>query len=152
MVMKRIRVLAIGKSEWIANFNRDILHQLEETYTLEKITSEQKAIERLTHNSYDILILQDDFSPKKSIHLATLAYAMTRPTLILCNNYISLLKYKFWKIFSTFTRRYKLSKKLIFFNHYNSNYIKLIEFLAFNHLQYFNQVNDEVKRNTSNIN
>lgn len=150
--MKRIRVLAIGESEWIAKFNKEVLHNLEETYTLEIITKEYDAIERLTHNSYDILILQDDFSPKKSIHLATLAYAMTRPTLILCNDYISLIKHKLWKIFSSFTNRYKTSRKLIFFNHYNSNYIKLIEYLAFNHLQYFAKVNAEVKKNTSNIN
>lgn len=149
--MKRIRILAIGEKEWIANLNKDILHNLEETYTLEIIINEQEAIERLTHNSYDILILQDDFSPKQSLHLATLAYAMTRPSLILCNSYLKLLMYKFWKVFSKFARKYKISRKLIFFNHYNANYIKLIEYLAFNHLQYFNEVNAEVKKNTSNI-
>lgn len=150
--MKNIRVLAIGNSQWIAKLDKEILQKLEETYTLEIITEEQAAIERLTHNSYDILILQDDFCPKESIHLATLAYAMTRPSLILCKSYIKLMIYKMWKIFSTFARKYKISRKLIYFNHYNSEYIKLIEYLAFNHLQYFNQVNEEVKNNTSNIN
>lgn len=150
--MKNIRVLAIGNSQWIAKFDKEILQKLEETYTLEIITEEHAAIERLTHNSYDILILQDDFCPKQSIYLATLAYAMTRPSLILCKSYIKLMIYKMWKVFSTFARKYKISRKLIYFNHYNSEYIKLIEYLAFNHLQYFNQVNEEVKNNTSNIN
>lgn len=150
--MKNIRVLAIGNSQWIAKLDKEILQKLEETYTLEIISEEQAAIERLTHNSYDILILQDDFCPKQSIYLATLAYAMTRPSLILCKSYIKLMVYKMWKIFSTFARKYKISRKLIYFNHYNSEYIKLIEYLAFNHLQYFNQVNEEVKNNTSNIN
>jgi hypothetical protein len=149
--MKNIRVLAIGEKDWIANLNSGILQKLATTYTLEKIMNEQEAIERLTHNSYDILILQDDFSPKKSIHLATLAYAMTRPTLILCNGFLKVLMYKLWKMFSNFTRKYKVSRKLIFFDQYNANYIKLIEKLAFNHLQYFNEVNAEVKKNTSNI-
>ena len=109
--MKKIRVLAIGKKEWIDNLDNDVLKKLDCTYTLEIINDEHDALERLTHNSYDILILQDDFSPLKSIHLATLAYAMTRPTLILCNKNLKLFKYIIWKIFSIFTRKYKTSKK-----------------------------------------
>lgn len=150
--MKRIRVLAIGKKEWINNLDNDVLKKLDCTHTLEIINDEQDALERLTHNSYDILILQDDFSPLQSIHLATLAYAMTRPTLILCNKHFKVFKYIIWKIFSIFTRKYKTSKKLIFFKHYNSNYLNLITFLAKNHLQYFDMVNKEIQKNTSNIN
>lgn len=150
--MKRIRVLAIGKSEWIKKLDNDILKKLDDIHTLEIITNKNEALERLTHNSYDILLLQDSFSSLSSIYLATLAYAMTRPTLILCNSYINFFKYNIWKIFSLFTRKYKTSKKLIFFKHYHSNYIFLISYLAKNHLQYFKQVNDEIKENTSNIN
>ena len=150
--MKKIRVLAIGKKEWIGNLDNDVLKKLDCTYTLEIINDEHDALERLTHNSYDILILQDDFSPLKSIHLATLAYAMTRPTLILCNKNLKVFKYIIWKIFSIFTRKYKTSKKLIFFKNYNSNYLDLITFLAKNHLQYFDMVNKEIQKNTSNIN
>lgn len=149
--MKRIRVLAIGKIEWINNLDKDVLTKLDCIHTLEIINEESEALERLTHNSYDILILQDDFSPLKSIQLATLAYAMTRPTLILCDSYFKVLKYLLWKIFSVFTRKYKTSKKLIFFKHYNSNYLDLISYLAKNHLQYFDLVNKEIKENTSNI-
>lgn len=149
--MKRIRVLAIGKSEWIENFDNEILKKLDDIHTLEIITDEKNALERLTHNSYDILILQDSFSPLNSIYLATLAYAMTRPTLILCDSYFKTFKYFIWKIFSVFVRKFKTSKKLIFFKHYNSNYLTLISYLAKNHLQYFDQVNKEIKENTSNI-
>ena len=77
---------------------------------------------------------------------------MTRPTLILCNKNLKVFKYIIWKIFSIFTRKYKTSKKLIFFKNYNSNYLDLITFLAKNHLQYFDMVNKEIRKNTSNIN
>jgi hypothetical protein len=149
--MKRIRVLAIGTKDWIDNLDNDILNKLEDIHTLEIISNEEAALERLTHNSYDILILQDKFSPVNSIHLATLAYAMTRPTLILCDSKFKVFKYLIWKFLSVFARKYKTSKKLIFFKHYNSNYLDLISFLAKNHLQYFEQVNKEIKENTSNI-
>lgn len=147
----RIRVLAIGKEDWVKRLDKEILNKLDDIHTLEIITDENVALERLTHNSYDILLLQDNFISGKSIYLATLAYAMTRPTLILCDSYFSVLRYKIWKLFSKFTRKYKTSKKLIFFRKYKSKYLNLIVYLSKNHLQYFDQINKEIKENTSNI-
>ena len=43
-----------------------------------------------------------------------MAYAMSRPTIIFCNNIFKYFYYLTWKFFGRFTKKYKSSKKLIY--------------------------------------
>lgn len=141
----KIRILAIGKEEFINSLESIFLNKLINHYTLESITNEKNALQRLNHNSYDILLLQDGFSKYNTIRLSTMAYAMSRPTIIICNSIIKQVYYMlYWKHFSKFTRRFRTSKKLIFFSMNNSKHSELIKYLASNHLQYFEIINNEI--------
>lgn len=142
---EKIRILAIGNNKFINSLSQIFLAKLESAYVLETITDEKTALKRLNHNSYDVLLLQDKFSKYNTIRLSTMAYAMSRPTIIICNSILKQFYYSIlWKHFSKFTRRFKTSKQLIFFSMNNSNHSKLIEYLAENHLQYFNIINSEI--------
>ena len=57
----KIRILAIGRKSFIESLSKIFLIKLVDCYNLETITSKKQAIERLNHNSYDILLLQDGF-------------------------------------------------------------------------------------------
>lgn len=143
----KIRILAIGNDEYINSLAGVFLAKLEMEYSLETIKEEKLALSRLNHNSYDILLLQDGFSKYNTIRLSTMAYAMSRPTIIICNSFFKQLYYLlFWKPFSKFTRRFKTSRKLIFFSKNNEKYSKLIKHLAENHLQYFEIINSEIAK------
>ena len=112
----KIRILAIGNIEFINSLNSIFLSKVIDHYGIETISDEKMALKRLNHNSYDILLLEDNFSKFNTIRLSTMAYAMSRPTIIICNSYFKQLYYTiFWKYFSKFCRRFKTSRKLIFF-------------------------------------
>lgn len=138
----------MGDQRWVSSFNDRILSLSHYKYKTEVISDLDIAVERLTHNSYDILILQDGYFNIDSIKLGSMAYAMTRPTLIICNGLYSLIKYKLRKMFSKFFNRYKISKKLICINLNKEDTIYKIIYLVQNHLQYFNEVNEEIAKNT----
>ena len=141
----KIRILAIGRKSFIESLSKIFLIKLVDCYNLETITSKKQAIERLNHNSYDILLLQDGFYKSNTIRLSKMAFAMSRPTIIICDSIFKSIYYSFfWKRFSTFTRRFKTAKKLIFFSTNNSKYFKLIQYLALNHTQYFDTINSEI--------
>lgn len=139
-----IKILTIGNPQWIDRISMNILNSLDFPISIERISDESTAKERLTHNSYDILLLQDEFI-KNTIDLTKLAYAMTRPSIMICDSYLSILKYSFWRIFSRFARKHKISSRLIHFSMINDidEISKLIPYLAYNHLQYFKAVNSE---------
>ena len=117
--------------------------------SIEKVTEEDKAFKRLDHNSYDVLVLQDGFV-KNTLDLPIMAYAMTRPSIIVCKNIFKLLYYYCWRFFSRFSRSFKLSKKLINFAvQDDEDYLKQqIVFLAHSHLNFYEAVNAEVTENT----
>ena len=143
----QIRILAIGKIEFINSLNSIFLSKVIDYYGIETISDEKTALKRLNHNSYDILLLEDNFSKFNTIRLSTMAYAMSRPTIIICNSYFKQLYYTiFWKYFSKFCRKFKTSRKLIFFTKNNSKHAEMVEYLAKNHLQYFQQINDEITK------
>jgi hypothetical protein len=147
--MKKIKILIIGNPNWITLFKLKILDNLPSDYHLESISNIIDAKNRLNHNSYDILIIQNSFSKEHTICLAKFAYAMTRPSLIIYNSLLSLLKAKICRLFSKFFNKFKLTHKLIHFETLDN--IKLInnkiEYLANNHLQYFDDVNNEFEKN-----
>lgn len=143
-----IHILIMGNPQWVASFNKNRLSTFEYPYTIEIITDIDKAIFRLEHNSYDLLILEDEYFKNQTINLVSMAYAMTRPSLIICSNIIKLFSKNLMKIFSSFFRKYKTSKKLIYFTLDNNRLNSKIEYLAKNHLQYTNIVKLEVSKTT----
>ena len=122
-----IKVLAIGNEKFVKRLSDCISSELkDQTITFEFITDESRALSRLNHNSYDVLVLQDGFSKYNTIRLSTMAYAMSRPTIILCSNIFKLIYYKFVKHFSYFFRNFKVSKKLIHFRKIGTKYSSLV--------------------------
>ena len=121
--------------------------------SLEKVTDKEIAFKRLDHNSYDVLVLQDGFV-KNILELPIMAYAMTRPSIIVCKGFFRLLYFCFWHYFSKFSRKFKLSKKLINFaveddDNVYKNYLKqLVVYLSKNHLNLYEKVNAEITENT----
>jgi len=103
---------------------------------------------RLYHNSYDILILQDGFSKYSSVRLSAMAYAMSRPTIILCDNIFKLLCHKFQKHFGRFFRCFKTSKKMIHFRKINSKYSSLVIDLSKNYKNYLEMISDDIIKNS----
>lgn len=142
--MDKIKILIIGDEFWISSFDEKILKKSNLNYSLEKISNINDAIVRLDHNSYDILLIQESFKRKNTLYLTKMAYAMTRPSIIICNNFIIKFAYVFWKIFSSFTKKYKISKEMINVNLNNKSIINKISYLAKNHLQYFDKINAEI--------
>ncbi len=117
--------------------------------SVEKISDEEAAFKRLDHNSYDVLLLEDGFV-KNTLDLPIMAYAMTRPSIIICKSIFKLLYYYCWRFFSRFSRNFKLSKILINFAMKDDEaYLKQqIIHLAYNHLHLYDAVNAEVTENT----
>lgn len=146
-IMESIKVLIIGKHKWVENLS-EYLNKMDDSFSIEKIEDEDAAIRRLTHNSYNILLIQDKFSKLNPIKLASLAYAMTRPSLIVCSNIFNYVKFLAWHYLSSFSWKFKTSKKLINFNYKFEDLKSKIESLSKDYMNYFNIVNDEIKKNT----
>lgn len=143
------RILIIGNQEFQDLLKSKYLPKLLTfKYSLEFIVDERDALRRLNHNSYDLLLLQDNFTKYGSVRLATMAYAMSRPTIIICNSVFKEFYYFIWKHFSKFSKRFKTAKKLIYFSLIGSKKSKLIVYLIKNHLQYFDEINKEISKST----
>ncbi len=143
--MENIKILIIGSHDWIETVTPR-LNAMHEQVLIEKIDDESLAVERLTHNSYNILLLQDVFASCNPIHLASMAYAMTRPSIIISNKFSRFIKFKMWHYFSKFSSIFKTSKKLINFNYGFKNLDSQIEKLSSDYMKYFEKVNAEIKK------
>lgn len=111
MRKKKINLLIIGYNQWCLNLKKRFNnHQL---YNIEFIYDYQTALERLRHNSYDILLLEEEYFDYNSIQLSQLSYAMSRPSVILCTSIIKLIIYKIWRKYSDWTNKFAMAKKLI---------------------------------------
>lgn len=108
------------------------MNNLTDHYTIEYINDIDVANKRLWHNSYDILLLDEKFSKKYTIDLSKMSFAMSRPSIVLCRNFFTLLSYKLWKALSKFTHRFTTSKQLIFFidNNNKDLILRLIKTLS----------------------
>lgn len=99
-------------------------------YTVEYINNIKAARERLWHNSYDVLLLEERLSKKYTLDLSKMAYAMSRPTIIFCSNRLKYYSYLIWKFLSKFTKKHKTSRKLIYclqnYNKYTSDKISKV--------------------------
>lgn len=112
--MKRLHVLVVGSAEWYKEFSGRY-EQLSDTYEFEFISDVSSAKGRLEHNSYDVLIIDSDFIKEHSIQLSKMAYAMSRPVIIVCNSLIKYICQLLWKRYSYWTNRFTISKSMIFF-------------------------------------
>lgn len=145
-IKKHINLLVIGNKEWY-NSLLTILCGLNEIYTVEYISDIRKANARLWHNSYDILLLEEKFSEAYTIDLSKMSYAMSRPSIILCDNIFKIICYKFWKKFSIFTNKFITSQKMILFAKNNDKtLLNTISDLAHHH-QYFDIITNEIDKN-----
>lgn len=104
---------------------------LKDIYKFEFITDINIANKRLDHNSYDVLVIEDAFIKNNSINLFKKAYAMSRPTIILCNSYYRYFYYTFWKHFSKWSNKFKISKEMIFITYTNN--ISILDDIPFLH-------------------
>lgn len=146
---KTYRILIIGNQDFQDELKSMFLVKLLTChYTIESIICENDALKRLNHNSYDLLLLQDNFTKYGAVRLASMAYAMSRPTIIICTNIFKEFYYFIWKHFSKFSNRFKTSRKLIFFSLIGSKKSKLALHLIKNHLQYFDTINQEISKST----
>ena len=146
--MGKVKILLIGDAKWTSGI-KDFLAAEGDEVHLEILNNELKAKARLEHNSYDVLLLQDRFVGNDTLFLASMAYAMTRPCIIITSSLIRLLGYKLWLRFSVFTNKYKISKKLIAFSYKTHGLKELIEAKSANYMQFFDGVTQEIKKNTS---
>lgn len=144
-----INLLVVGHKSWYNRFIQD-LKILPDDYTVEYISDINAANARLWHNSYDILLLEEQFSKEHTIKLSQMSYAMSRPSIILCKNQFKLFSYNIWKALSKFTNSFITSKKLIFFrNERDKRLINFINELA-NHHQFFDIITQEIDAQTIN--
>ena len=110
---KILNILVVGNQEWI-NGHKDLIKILQKSYTIEYKTQIKDALERLWHNSYDILLIDQEFVKQHTIDLTRLAYARSKPSVILCNNIFTSMYYKLWKKFSKVTKTCKTMRQLMF--------------------------------------
>lgn len=144
--IKKLNLLIIGNQDWYKQFISSI-SILTETYNIEYISDIKQANARLWHNSYDILLLEQKFSNDHTIKLTKMSYAMSRPSIIFCNNKLTLICYKLWKHLSSFTNKFSTSKKLIYFlKNHDKQTIKFINDLSQHH-QYLDIISKEIQNN-----
>ena len=108
-----LNILVVGNQEWIDK-HQDLIKILKKSYTIEYKTQIKDALERLWHNSYDILLIDHQFVKQHTIDLTRLAYARSKPSVILCKNIFSTIYFKLWKKYSKVTKTCKTMRQLMF--------------------------------------
>lgn len=130
----KINFLIIGHSEWFDSI-RGILSDIEIPHTVQFISDLEAAKARLWHNSYDILIMEQKFSKEYTIKLSQMAYAMFRPSIIVCENKWSTLLYKIKHFFLLLQHPYHTFTKINKFTTLDAKSInQLVEYFHFNKL------------------
>lgn len=123
-----VKLLVIGTKSWLEKLCA-ITDKLSLIYHIQFISDINQARERLWHNSYDILIIEQQFTKIHTINLSKMAYAMFRPSIVICDNIFKVLKYKFWQLISKFSRKYKTFKTINSYTKLSeNNIIMLIEY------------------------
>ncbi len=143
-----LNILVVGDQQWI-NKHQKLIKILEKTYTIEYKTEINDALERLWHNSYDILLIEHQFVKKYTIDLTKLAYARSKPSVILCQNGLTSMYYNLWKKFSKLTKTCKTMKKLMYPIQQNRDdlvhFINRIALLSHKGMNLTQQINIEIK-------
>lgn len=144
-VNKKINLLIIGNNLWCINLVNNLNNN--QLYNIQYIYTYKDAIKRLRHNSYDILLLQQDYFNYSSIELSKLSYAMSRPSIILCSSIFKLIIYQLWKYTSQWTNTFTISKELIHFKKLNYKYLdKYIQKIVI-HTDYIKQITEQINKN-----
>lgn len=138
-----IKLLVIGTENWLTDF-QTITNNLSISYHIQFISDITIAQQRLWHNSYDILIIEEQFTHKYTIDLSKMAYAMFRPSIVICNSIFKILKYKLWHFLSKFSNKYKTFKKI-------NSYIKLTEKDIISLIEYYHNNKCDVNTITKEI-
>lgn len=110
---QKLNILVVGDQVWIKS-HQDLIKILQKSYTIEYKTKIKDALQRLWHNSYDILLIDQNFVKNHTIDLTRMAYARSKPSVILCNNVISSTYYKLWKRFSKMAKACPSMKQLMY--------------------------------------
>lgn len=108
-----LNILVVGDQDWIDKHQK-LLRILKKSYTLEFKTGIKQALERLWHNSYDILLIDHQFVKQHTIDLTKLAYARSKPSVILCKSIFTTTYFNLWKKFSKMTKTCKTMRQLMF--------------------------------------
>lgn len=110
---QKLNILVVGDQTWIKS-HQDLIKILQKSYTLEYKIKIKDALQRLWHNSYDILLIDQEFVKRHTIDLTRMAYARSKPSIILCKGVISSTYYKLWKRFSKMSKACPTMKQLMF--------------------------------------
>lgn len=126
--VKKVNLLIIGNNIWCIDLVNRL--KLQEKYNIQYIYNYRAAIKRLRHNSYDVLLLQQQYFNYNSVELSKLSYAMSRPSIILCKSYFKMFIYWIWKHTSQWANKHTIAKEIIHFKYLNykslDNYIEKI--------------------------
>lgn len=117
-----VKLLVIGHTDWLSKLQQ-ITNKLTINDHIQFISDIQQAKKRLWHNSYDILIIQQKFTKQNTIDLSKMAYAMFRPSIVVCDSPFKLLNYTLWQFFSKFSRKYKTFKEINKFTNFSQKEI-----------------------------
>lgn len=127
---KKVNILVIGEQKWQVE-HKLFFSKLHQLYTVQYISDVQQAMQRLWHNSYDMLLIQQQFCKQNSIKLSQLSYARSKPSIILCNSIVMQWFYKFWKRFNRFTKVCASIRKLMYvYRSVNKNLLQQINTIA----------------------
>ena len=89
----KLHILIIGNGEWIKKHDA-FLKDLSADFELQYITNIDEALQRLWHNSYDLLIIEHKFCKQNTIDLTKYSYARSKPSIIVCQNMFVELYYR----------------------------------------------------------
>lgn len=143
---EKLHILIIGNDQWYSQHS-SFFKKLQDKYSLEYIKDIHEASQRLWHNSYDMLLIEQKFCKENTIKLSKLSYARSKPSIILCNNLFMELIYKIWKRFSKFCRICSTMRKLMFiYYNINKQLIRNIDNIANTHYQYRDSITLEIKK------
>lgn len=141
----KINILVVGDNKWY-NQHLHFFKNLQKKYNIEYIFNIQQANERLWHNNYDMLLIDQDFCKRYTINLSQLSYARSKPSIILCDCFITQCLFKLWKKFSALTRDCPTMKKLTYiYSNINDNLINQIDRIVNLNHNYRNIITKEIK-------
>ncbi len=148
-VKDKINLLIIGNNLWCIDLANNL--NKNQQYNIQYIYTYKDAIRRLRHNSYDILLLQQDYFNYNSIELSKLSYAMSRHSIILCKSLFKIIIYQIWKHTSDWTNKFTIAKQLIHFK--KLKYKKLNQYIQqlITNNNLITEITAQIKKNTKII-
>ena len=119
-----LKLLLIGQKEWC----QSLLRTLGSGFKTQYIYEYEKAMQRLKHNSYDVLVVQQSYFRYKSIQFSQLSYAMSRPSVIVCSSLYHYILYSILNRVGAFTKSFKFSRDMIYIK-YQKKFIGIQKYI-----------------------